>query len=83
MNVEHVIHQNDGSDRRELVLGDGLSLADAVLVHREALRVLRAGIEQAHLDAYSDEVWPSAVLGSYERALPLARMDLAARFVGG
>ncbi|MGX4692360.1 hypothetical protein [Streptomyces sp. JNUCC 63] len=62
---------------RELVLVDGLSPADVVLVHREALRVLRSGIDAAHLDAYSDDAWPPAVLHSYERALSLARKAVA------
>jgi len=62
---------------RELVLVDGLSLADVVLVHREALRVLRSGIDAAHLDAYTDDAWPPAVLPSYERALSLARRAVA------
>jgi hypothetical protein len=48
-----------------------------VLVYREALRVLRSGIDAAHLDAYSDEAWPPAVLHSYERALSLAREAVA------
>ncbi|WP_431953122.1 hypothetical protein [Actinacidiphila sp. bgisy167] len=65
---------NNSSRRvRELVLTDGLSPADGVLVHREALRVLRDGINAAHLDAYCDGAWPPAVLRSYERALVLAR----------
>ncbi|MGK5632962.1 hypothetical protein [Streptomyces sp. URMC 123] len=63
---------NDGRTRRELVAVDGLTAADAVLVHREALRVLRSDIDAAHLDAYSDDAWPPAVLPSYERALSLA-----------
>ncbi|MFE9168042.1 hypothetical protein ACFYNZ_00670 [Streptomyces kebangsaanensis] len=68
---------------RELVLADGLSPADAVLVHREALRVLRHAIDAAHLDAYSDDVWPPAVLPSYERALSLAREALAVAVADG
>ncbi|MGW3498237.1 hypothetical protein [Streptomyces sp. NPDC001020] len=63
----------DDEPRRELVLVDGLSPANIVLVHREALRVLRSSIDAAHLDAYSDEAWPAAVLHSYEGALSLAR----------
>jgi hypothetical protein len=47
-----------------------------VLVHREALRVLRSGIDAAHLDAYSGDAWPPAVLYSYERALSLAREEV-------
>jgi hypothetical protein len=71
-----VINQ-DGGSGRELVLGGGLSPADLVLVYREALRVLRSGIDAAHLDAYSDEAWPPAVLHSYEHALSLAREAVA------
>ncbi|MEU1698147.1 hypothetical protein ACPC36_30935 [Streptomyces pseudogriseolus] len=67
----------DGGPGRELVLVDGLSPADVVLVHREALRVLRSGIDTAHFDAYSDDAWPPAVLHSYERALTLARQEVA------
>ncbi|PZH15847.1 hypothetical protein C1I97_07545 [Streptomyces sp. NTH33] len=62
---------------RELVLVDGLSPADVALVHREALRVLRHSIDAAHLDAYSDDAWPPAVLPSYERVLSLAREAVA------
>ncbi|MFD3943426.1 hypothetical protein [Streptomyces sp. NPDC058579] len=46
-------------------------------LHREALRVLRSGIDTAHLDAYSDDPWPPAVLRSYEHALSLAREAVA------
>ncbi|MEU1599505.1 hypothetical protein ABZ468_43560 [Streptomyces sp. NPDC005708] len=63
----------DAGTGRELVLVDGLSPSDVVLVHREALRVLRSGIDAAHVDAYSDNAWPPAALHSYERALSLAR----------
>ncbi|GAA5701554.1 hypothetical protein [Streptomyces avermitilis] len=66
-----------GSPRRDFVLADGLSLADVQHVHREALRVLRSAIDAAHLDAYSDEAWPPAVLNSYECALSLAREAIA------
>ncbi|MGW7042191.1 hypothetical protein ACWGDT_05640 [Streptomyces avermitilis] len=66
-----------GSPRHEFVLADGLSLADVQHVHREALRVLRSDIDAAHLDAYSDEAWPPAVLSSYEYALSLAREEIA------
>jgi hypothetical protein len=72
----NVTSQDDGSDR-ELVLADGVSPADVVLVHREALRVLRSGIDAAHLDAYSDDAWPPAVSDSCERALSLAREAVA------
>ncbi|HZG07122.1 MAG TPA: hypothetical protein VE546_26730 [Streptomyces sp.] len=61
---------------RELVLVDGLSPAEVVLVHREALRVLRSGLDTAHLDAYSDAPWPPEVLPWYERALSLAREEM-------
>jgi hypothetical protein len=71
-----VISQDDGSGR-ELVLVDGLSPADVVLVHREALRVLRSAIDVAHLDAYSDGPWPPAVLESYESALSLTQEEVA------
>ncbi|MDJ0466456.1 hypothetical protein [Streptomyces sp. H27-C3] len=60
----------------EFVLRDGLTSADAVILHREALHVLRPGITTAHLDAYSDDEWPTAVLQSHERALSLAREAL-------
>ncbi len=72
-----VINQDGGSGRRELVLVGEMSPADVVLVYREALRVLRSGIDAAHLDAYSDDAWPTAVLHSYERALSLAREAVA------
>lgn len=64
---------------RELVLADDLDLcpADIALVHREALRVLRPGIDTATLDAYSDEAWPPEVLPSYELLLALAREAVA------
>ncbi|MFF1875275.1 hypothetical protein [Kitasatospora herbaricolor] len=71
-----VINQAGGSGH-ELVLIDGMSPPDVVLVHRAALRVLRSGIDAAHLDAYSDGAWPSAVMHSYERALLLAREAVA------
>ncbi|MFP8907409.1 hypothetical protein ACLIYN_24460 [Streptomyces atacamensis] len=71
-----MISQDDGSGR-ELVLVDGLSPADVVLVHREALRVLRSAIDVAHLDAYSDGPWPPAVLESYESALSLTQEEVA------
>ncbi|MGW2559307.1 hypothetical protein ACWCXB_08690 [Streptomyces sp. NPDC001514] len=67
----------DGDRRRELVIVDGLSPAHVVLVHREALRVLRSDIGAAHLDAYSDDTWPPAVQQSYERALSLACEEVA------
>ncbi|MGW2933157.1 hypothetical protein ACWDA7_15125 [Streptomyces sp. NPDC001156] len=63
----------DAGPGRELVLVGGLSPADVVLVHREALRVLRSGIDAAHVDGYSDDAWPPAALHSYERVLSLAR----------
>ncbi|MET9618794.1 hypothetical protein [Kitasatospora indigofera] len=62
---------------RELVLADGISPAEVALVHREALRVLRSGIDVAHLDACSDGAWPPEVVRSYERALSLARKAVA------
>lgn len=62
-----------GGVAREVVMVDGLSPAEVELLHREALRVLRSGIDSAHLDAYSDDPWPPAVLRSYERVLSLAR----------
>ena len=74
--VLRVINQDDGHGR-QLVLVDGLSPADVVLVHREALRVLRSSIDVAWLDAYSDETWPPEVLQSYERAMSLAREAVA------
>ncbi|MFF3375740.1 hypothetical protein ACFYXF_22670 [Streptomyces sp. NPDC002680] len=46
---------------RELVLVAGLSHADIALVHREALRALRSGIDTAHLDAYGDD--PGMAIG--------------------
>lgn len=58
---------------REFVLVEGLNHADIALVHREALRVLRPGIDTAHLDAYSDDTWPPEALPSYERLLTLGR----------
>ena len=66
----------DGVRVRELVLVDGVRSADVVSVHREALQVLRSGIDAAHIDAYSDDFWPPEVLDSYERALSLAREEV-------
>ncbi|GAA1385812.1 hypothetical protein GCM10009639_08800 [Kitasatospora putterlickiae] len=71
-----MINQDSGPDRA-LVLADGLGPAVVALVHREALRVLRASIDTAHIDAYSDDAWPSAVVRSYERVLSLARAAVA------
>ncbi|MFG2112485.1 hypothetical protein ACGFRB_07575 [Streptomyces sp. NPDC048718] len=62
---------------RAYVLTDGASPADVVRVHREALRVLRPGIDVAHIDVYSDAPWPPEVLPSCERALSLAREGVA------
>jgi hypothetical protein len=59
------------------MLGDGLGAAEVVHAHREALRVLRAGIEAAHVDAYSDVPWPQDVVSCYERALAMARDAVA------
>lgn len=70
-----MISQN-GARVRELVLADGVRPADVVRVHSEALHVLRSGIDAAHIDAYSDDVWPPEVLDSYERALSLAREEV-------
>ncbi|WP_141361145.1 hypothetical protein [Streptomyces sp. 6-11-2] len=39
--------------------------------------MLRSTLDTAHLDAYSDDAWPPAVLHSYERALSLARQAVA------
>jgi hypothetical protein len=38
--------------------------------------MLRSDITTAHLDAYSDDAWPPAVLHSYERALSLACKEI-------
>ncbi|MFY4722977.1 hypothetical protein [Streptomyces sp. LaBMicrA B280] len=35
--------------------------------------MLRPVIDAAHIDAYSDDIWPPECLDSYERALALAR----------
>ncbi|MEU0114635.1 hypothetical protein ABZ137_13100 [Streptomyces bobili] len=66
-----------GGRRRGFAVADGLTPAEVEHVHREALRVLRRDIDAAHLDAYSDEAWPPAVVGSCERALSLAREEVA------
>lgn len=66
----------DGVWVRELVLTDGVRLADVVRVHREALQVLRWSIDAAHIDAYSGDAWPPEVLHSYELALSLAREEV-------
>ncbi|MEU0404811.1 hypothetical protein ABZ318_32275 [Streptomyces sp. NPDC006197] len=71
-----MINQHGGLGR-ELVFVGGLSPADVALLHREALRVLRPGIDAVHLDAYSDDAWPPAVLSSYERVMSLAREAVA------
>lgn len=70
--------RGDGRQLRELVLGPGVDPADVVLVHREVLRVLRPFLDAAHFDAYSGDVWPPEVLASYERALLMAREEVAA-----
>ncbi|MEU0136855.1 hypothetical protein ABZ172_22935 [Streptomyces sp. NPDC006296] len=67
----------DGVQARELVLVEGVRPAHVVHVHREALRVLRQGIDAAHIDAYSGDAWPPEVLHSYERALLLAGEEVA------
>ncbi|MFF9854392.1 hypothetical protein [Streptomyces litmocidini] len=72
------VSNQHGGVGRELVLVAGLSPADVALVHREALRVLRPGIDAAQLDAYSDAPWPPAVLRSHDRVLSLAREAVAA-----
>lgn len=71
-----MISNGDGA-RRELFLRSGLGAADVVHVHREALLVLRDSIETAHVDAYSDEVWPQEVVPACERALLMAESALA------
>ncbi|MFJ6211876.1 hypothetical protein ACIQGZ_00815 [Streptomyces sp. NPDC092296] len=55
--------------RRDWFRRDGLSAAAAVRAHREPLRVLRADLRTAYLDAYSDRPWPPETLPSHERAL--------------
>lgn len=72
-----MVNQHGGVGRELVVVVDGLSPADVALVHREALRVLRPGIDAAHLDAYSDDVRPPEVLSSYERVISLAREAVA------
>ncbi|MEU0437996.1 hypothetical protein ABZ153_41760 [Streptomyces sp. NPDC006290] len=67
----------DGVRVRELALVDGVRPADVVRVHREALHVLRSSIDAAHIDAYSGDAWPPEILHSYERALQLAREEVA------
>jgi hypothetical protein len=66
-----------GPGVRELVLVAGVRPADVVRVHRAALDVLRPDIDAAHIDAYSGDFWPPEVLPSYERALLLAREEVA------
>ncbi|MFI0960661.1 hypothetical protein ACH4S8_04465 [Streptomyces sp. NPDC021080] len=39
--------------------------------------MLRSSIDAAHIDAYSGDAWPPEVLYSYERALLLAREQVA------
>ncbi|MBP0460630.1 hypothetical protein [Streptomyces montanisoli] len=73
--VLHVISQDEAT-ARQFVLADGARPADVVRIHREALQVLRPGIDTAHIDAYSDDAWPPEVLYSYERALSLAREEV-------
>jgi hypothetical protein len=72
-----MIDQN-GRARRGLVLAGGPSPSGVALIHREALRVLRPTMDSAHLDAYSDDPWPPAVLPSYSGVLSLAREAVAA-----
>ncbi|MDX3455547.1 hypothetical protein PV396_27035 [Streptomyces sp. ME02-8801-2C] len=64
---------SDDRRGRELVLHEGLTRAHIARVHREALRVLRSGIDAAHVDAYSDDAWPPETLPSYERLLTLGK----------
>ncbi|MFF3290824.1 hypothetical protein [Streptomyces sp. NPDC003023] len=66
-----LVISQDGRASRELTLAGGLSPNDVRFVHREALRVLRPGIDTAHTDAYSDDTLPSTVLHSYERLVAL------------
>lgn len=67
----------DGEPLRALVCAGALSPADVVRVHRAALGVLRPVLDAAHVDAYSGDFWPPAVMPSYERALALARQEVA------
>ncbi|MET8099308.1 hypothetical protein ABZV29_23000 [Streptomyces sp. NPDC005236] len=39
--------------------------------------MLRSSIDAAHIDAYSGDAWPPELLHSYERALLLAREQVA------
>lgn len=68
--------ENSGPNR-EYVLVGRLNPADLGVVCREALRVLRPTMDAAHLDAYSDDAFPPAVLHSYHHALLLARKEVA------
>ncbi|TLQ43838.1 hypothetical protein [Streptomyces marianii] len=66
-----------GEPRRVLFLRGCLEAADMVRAHHEALRVLRDGIETAHIDAYSDIAWPREALPAYEHALLMAENEVA------
>ncbi|MFI8182831.1 hypothetical protein ACIF70_20245 [Actinacidiphila glaucinigra] len=68
----------DGGPRRGLVPACGLGPSDVVLVHREALRVLRPDLHSAHVDAYTDGAWPDEALSSYRGVLALAREAVTA-----
>ena len=58
--------------RRDFFLNSGLSAEEVAHAHREALRVVRADIGTASLDACSDEPWPPEVLPLYEQALRMS-----------
>lgn len=74
--VADVINRG-GTSGHELVLANGMSPQDVVLVHREALHVLRSVIDSAHLDAYSDDAWPGEVRLSYDGVISLAQRAVA------
>ncbi|MFI6155032.1 hypothetical protein ACIBCA_20325 [Kitasatospora sp. NPDC051170] len=64
---------DDGLPERELVLQDGLDLANISRAHRAALEVLRYNLDTVRLDALSDRPWPDTVVPAHRRALALGR----------
>ncbi|MFF7674814.1 hypothetical protein [Actinacidiphila glaucinigra] len=56
-----VVIDKDAGPRRAFVPARARSTSDLALLHREALRVPRPGLDSACLDAYTDGVWPREV----------------------
>ncbi|MEU3500887.1 hypothetical protein ABZ726_08980 [Streptomyces hundungensis] len=67
--------QDERPDRALFLVG-ALPPAELAWAHREALRVVRPGVETAHIDAYSDDAWPQEAAPFYEQALAMGRNAL-------